>query len=82
MVKTIEELEALIKVMKTHKVRTVKLEGVEISLSNAALYLPDSGNLSQSLDTSTNTVGNPLEGTLVSGQEEEMDEDTLFHSAN
>lgn len=69
---------------KKNKVRYVKVEGLEFTLSNGAIYLPDSPEQNADpLNGSTKTEGeSDLDGLPVSGSEDVMDDETLFHSAN
>lgn len=83
MFETKEQLQEFILWAIKNKVRHVKVGAVEFTLSNGAIYLPDSNGLSAQTDTSTNTEGeSDLTRPSASGSDEEMDDNTLFHSAN
>lgn len=82
MFETEDKLKEFILWAKKNKVRHVKVGSVEFTLSNGAIYLPDSNDLNANgVDSSTHTEGESVtEGLPVSSADEEMDDETLFHS--
>jgi hypothetical protein len=82
MVTTVEQLKELILWAKQQKVRHIKMGDLEFTLSNGAIYLPNSNDLTQNQDTSTNSEGNSVPDDHLASDYSIDDDPDLFASAD